>query len=236
MIRIAVVEDEADMAAQLVEYLRRYETESKEVLDITVYADGDEIVEKYCSQFELILMDIEMPFMDGMTAAEEIRKVDSETVIIFITNMANYAIRGYGVDALDYVLKPVSYFALSQRLDRAITRMKRRAEKYIVVSVKGGVQKLEVSSIYFVESQGHNMIFHTAFGEYVTPGTMKELEEQLKTLHFCRGNKGYLINLAHVSGVRDGCAIVHEKCLLLSRARKNEFLAALANYVGEVIK
>ena len=55
--------------------------------------------------------------MDGMSAAEEIRKMDSEVVIIFITNMAQYAIRGYAVDALDYVLKPVSYFAFSQRLN-----------------------------------------------------------------------------------------------------------------------
>ena len=70
-----------------------------------------------------------MKFMDGMSAAEEIRKVDTEVVIIFITNMAQYAIRGYAVDALDYVLKPVSYFAFSQRLSRAIGRMKKTRDK-----------------------------------------------------------------------------------------------------------
>ena len=61
-----------------------------------------------------------MKFVDGMTAAEEIRKMDSEVVIIFITNMTQYAIRGYEVDALDYVLKPVSYFAFSQKLKRDV--------------------------------------------------------------------------------------------------------------------
>ncbi len=75
-------------------------------------------------------MDVEMKFMDGMSAAEEIRKMDTEVVIIFITNMAQYAIRGYAVDALDYVLKPVSYFAFSQRLNRAIGRMKKRDKDY----------------------------------------------------------------------------------------------------------
>ena len=62
--------------------------------------------------------------MDGMSAAEEIRKMDTEVVIIFITNMPQYAIQGYRVDALDYVLKPVSYFAFTQRIDRALTRLK----------------------------------------------------------------------------------------------------------------
>ena len=83
-------------------------------------------------------MDIEMRFMDGMTAAEKIREHDSEVVIIFITNMPQYAIKGYLVDALDYVLKPVSYFAFSQRIDRALVRMKKRDRKYLTIAVKGG--------------------------------------------------------------------------------------------------
>ncbi len=111
MIKIAIVEDEAMYAKQLEEFLHQYETEKHEAFDITIYSDGDQIVNKYKSQFDIILMDVEMKFMDGMSAAEEIRKMDSEVVIIFITNMAQYAIRGYAVDALDYVLKPVSYFA-----------------------------------------------------------------------------------------------------------------------------
>lgn len=120
MIKIAIVEDEQLYAKQLHEYLRKYEKENGEAIEVTIYSDGDQIVEKYQSQYDIILMDIEMKFMDGMSAAEEIRKIDTEVVIIFITNMTQYAIRGYAVDALDYVLKPVSYFALSQRLNRAI--------------------------------------------------------------------------------------------------------------------
>lgn len=109
--------------------MRQYEKENGEAFDITIYSDGDQIVNKYRSQYDIILMDVEMKFMDGMSAAEEIRKVDTEVVIIFITNMAQYAIRGYAVDALDYVLKPVSYFAFSQRLSRAIGRMKKERQR-----------------------------------------------------------------------------------------------------------
>lgn len=63
-----------------------------------------------------------MKFMDGMAAAEEIRKMDSEVIIIFITNMTQYAIRGYEVDALDYMLKPVNYFAFSQNWIKLLIR------------------------------------------------------------------------------------------------------------------
>ena len=74
MIKIAIVEDEAMYAKQLEEFLHQYETENQEAFEITIYSDGDQIVNKYKSQFDIILMDVEMKFMDGMSAAEEIRK------------------------------------------------------------------------------------------------------------------------------------------------------------------
>lgn len=236
MLRIAVVEDDAASAQTLVKYLKRYEEESGNRLEITSFRDGDEIAIGYKAGFDLILMDVEMPFMDGMTAAEEIRKQDPEVVIIFITNMAQYAIRGYAVDALDYVLKPVSYFAFSQRLERAIARMEKRAARYITISVSGGAQKLDVSCVYYIESQGHKLLYHTPGGIFTSAGAIGEVEARMEQYHFCRGNKGYLINLAHVDGIRDGCAVVRGELLPLSRARKNAFLEALANYVGEVTR
>lgn len=236
MIKIAIVEDEEMYAEQLREYLMQYEKENGEAFDIMVYSDGDEIVHRYRAQFDIILMDVEMKFMDGMSAAEEIRKMDTEVVIIFITNMAQYAIRGYAVDALDYVLKPVSYFAFSQRLSRAIGRMKKREQKIIAVNVRGGTVRLDAANIYYVESQGHNLIFHTASGDYESAGTMKEAEDKLSPYYFFRGNKGYLINLAHVDGVQESCAMVKGESLLLSRSRKKEFMEALTRYWGEVVK
>lgn len=235
MIHIAIVEDEKNYTAQLTQYLHQFEQESGELFDITTFSDGDEIVHKYQSQFDIILMDVEMKFMDGMSAAEEIRQVDKEVIIIFITNMAQYAIKGYEVDALDYVLKPVSYFAFSQRLAKAIEKMQKREEKFLTVNIKGGITRLDVSKIYYVESIGHNIIFHTSTGEYEGTGTMKELEETLTKLHFFRGNKGYMINLAHVDSVQDGCAIVKGTELLLSRARKKEFMETLTRYWGDMV-
>lgn len=236
MIHIAIVEDEATYTRQLTEYLKRYESESGESVEISTFSDGDEIVEGYHAQFDIILMDIQMRFMDGMTSAKEIRKADPEVVIIFITNMAQYAIQGYAVDALDYVLKPITYFAFTQRLDRAIARIKKRKTRYITVPVKGGTQKLDVSKIYYIESQGHNLLFHTASGMHISSGTLKEMEKMLEDVHFFRGNSGYLINLEHVDGVQDNCALVKGEKLVLSRPRRAAFMEALAGYVCEVVK
>lgn len=133
MIRIAIVEDEEAYAAQLTEFLHRCEEENA-VFEIMRFRDGDEITEKYRASFDIILMDVQMQFMDGISAAEEIRKTDSEVVIIFITNMRQYALRGYAVDAMDYVLKPISYFAFSQRIRRAIGKAERRCHRKVTVA------------------------------------------------------------------------------------------------------
>ena len=77
---------------------------------------------------------------------------------------------------------------------------------------------------------------HTILGDYETSGTMKEMEEKLKGMNFCRGNKGYLINLQHVDGIQDGCATVKGEQLVLSRARKKEFMEELTKYWGEIVK
>ena len=230
------MEDEALCADTLRDFLGRYERERGERLSVTRFSDGDEIALNYRSEYDIILMDIEMPFLDGMTAAREIRKVDPEVVIIFITNSPQYAIKGYAVDALDYVLKPLTYFAFSQRIDRALERLGNREQRYMMINVKGGSRKLDVSRVWFIEVRDHDLIYHTEEGLITTTGTMREAEKTLEGCAFFRCNKGYLVNLEHVDAIREDNAVVHGETVQVSRARKKAFLDALNNYLGEVSK
>lgn len=236
MIRVAIVEDDKNYAEVLKKYIARYEEESGERFQVFFFQDGEDIIENYNGAYDIILMDIEMQFMDGMTTAEEIRKVDPEVVIIFITNTPQYAMRGYAVEALDYVLKPINYFAFSQRIDRAIKRMSRRQTRHLSISYKGKVQKIELSSLYYVEIQDHNLFYHTKEGIFSQRGTMKEVEEALKDDPFFRCNKCYLINLEYVNGFEGNNVVVGEDDVQVSRARKKELLDALNDYMNEVSK
>ena len=236
MINVAIVDDDKCYVDQLCDYFEQYINESGKTIKITTFSDGDGIVHKYRSQFDIILMDIEMKFLDGMSAAEEIRKMDSSVIIIFITNTPHYAIRGYAVEALDYLLKPLSYFAFSQCVGRAISNMNNRLSTFISINVKGGVVRLDTSDIYYIESQGHNLIYHTKSGDYEQRSTMKEIEGTLNNKRFFRASKWYLINLAHVDSFRDTDVILAGKSLSVSRSRKNELLEALGDYWGEVMQ
>ena len=144
MIRIAVVEDEELYAEQLQNYISKYAEERKKQIKVTWFQDGEDIVSGYKGEYDIILLDIQMRFMDGMTAAEKIRELDSEVVLMFITNMIQYAVRGYEVDAMDYVVKPVEYFAFLQKLDKAIGRIQKKTEVFLKVPVEDGVKKLNI--------------------------------------------------------------------------------------------
>ena len=232
MIRLALVEDDELYRSQLREYIDKYSAVSGKKFTVTEFSDGDEIALGYKAVYDIILMDIEMKFMDGMMAAEEIRKVDTEVIIIFITNSPQYAIKGYAVDALDYVLKPVPYFAFSQQLRKVEEQLRRRVRHYLALPVEGGLRRLDSSLIYYLESEGHRVHFYTEEGDFAAAGTLKAFEEKLAERPFARCNSGYLVNLAQVKGVQQGMVQVGPYELQLSRPRRKAFLAALADHIG----
>ncbi len=100
MINICIVEDEVEQAQLLKNYINKYGNSHKEQFSITHVFDGIDIVDDYKSQYDIVLLDIQMKHLDGMAAAEKIRKMDSDVIIIFITSTVQYAVQGYAVDAL----------------------------------------------------------------------------------------------------------------------------------------
>ena len=234
VISIAIVEDDDYFASTISKYLDQYAREYGEEIQHVRFADGYAIVDGYKGGYDIILMDIEMGLMNGMEAAEEIRKVDDEVTIIFITNMAQYAIKGYAVHALDYVLKPVSYPAFSESLKKAISRIIGKKKRFITVNYRDGMVKLFASDITFVESHGHRLTFHTQESAYEsTAYAMKEIEAKLQDCGFLRASSGVLVNLNKVTGVKNGYVEVSGQFLPISRSRKNEFMAELVRRMVE---
>jgi DNA-binding LytR/AlgR family response regulator len=234
VIRIGIVEDDPASAALLLDYLRRYEGEHGEQFETTLFADGADVVAGYRPDFDILLLDVEMPGLDGFSAAEQIRLVDPDVVLIFITNMTQYAIRGYQVDAMSYVLKPVPYFAFSQEIKRSVARLRRRSSDYLLLTVDGGLVRVPTDDIVFLESAKHRTTVHTVDGRYSVVGPLKSLESELEGKSFFRSNSGYLVNLRHVLGVQGSSSLMvggHD--LLISRSRKKAFLAALTDYLGQ---
>lgn len=232
MYHIAIVEDEAEFREQLTEYLSQYQKEHQLEFKISAFADGAEILKDYQPIYDVVLLDIEMPKVNGMDAAKQIRTQDENVVLMFITNMASYAIHGYEVGALDFVMKPIAYYTFSMKLTRALKRAKQQEQKAVLLPLSDGVKKLELNEIYFVEGQSRMLYYHTADGDYVVKGTMQSAENSLAAYPFAKCNHWYLVNLMHVKEVRKNTVVVGPFELEISRRNKTTFLKALTEYMG----
>ena len=230
MVRIAIVEDDAHDLELLKDCLMRYAKENRHKFDILEFQDGEDITTGYTADYDIILMDIEMWFMDGMKAAEKIRESDQDVVIIFITNMPQYAIQGYKVNALDYMLKPISYFSFSESMNKALKKVKNSEKQYVVIYTKGGKMRLDVSRIAYVEVLDHTLIYHTTEGKFAAKGTLRDAESQLEPYHFFSCSRCYLINLNYVENYQGSTVYIDGDAIQISRSRRKVFLDILNEY------
>ena len=220
------------LRAQLCDYVQRYAEETHLPVEVTPFADGAEIAAPYKPGFDIILLDVDMPQLGGMSAAERIREQDENVVLVFVTNMAQCAIRGYEVDALDFVVKPVSYAPFSMRLARAVKRVRSRAALTISLQTNDGLQIVTVQDILWIETVDHAVLCHTKTDSFFVKSSLQNAEKLLQGQGFARCNKCYLVNLRHVKGVQDDLVQVGEERLEISRRQRAAFLAAVAAYVG----
>lgn len=233
MIRtVAIVEDTQSEADTIKDYFSRYTAEKDIDFKITHFPTAEQFLEKYCPIFDLVLMDIGLPGMGGMEAAACLREMDDTVTLIFVTNMAQFAVRGYEVDAFDFVVKPVSYSNFVLKLQRALNKLGTRRDTEVIISISDGLYRVSSSQIKYIEISGHKMIYHTTSGTIKAYGNLKEVESVLNAKMFVRCNSCYLINLNFVRAIRGYVVVVDADELQISRPRKKAFVQAVNDYLG----
>lgn len=233
MIRcIAVVEDSHAEAAILKEHFAQYAKENCVEFNVFVFESGKQFLEKYTPTYDLVLLDIGLPEMDGMETALRLREKDKTTTIIFVTNMAQFAVRGYEVGAFDFIVKPVAYSNFALKLKRALHKMDSQKEQEIVLTNADGIFRIPSSQIKYIEVAGHKLSFYTSDGKLESYGNLKDVQAKLSSTMFVRCNSCYLVNLNFVRAVLGFEVLVDEQKLQMSRPKRKAFIKALNDYLG----
>lgn len=232
MIRFAVIEDEKSNSDEMERFLKRYASEKQIEITVSCFSNAVHFLDKYENNFDIVFVDINLPDMDGMTAMKKLRDMDKDVLIIFVTNLAQYAVNGYEVSAFDFIIKPVSYYNLVLKLNRALERLGTKKEKQIWISTRHGKKMVYVSKLRYVEVAKHKITYHTTDGDIEALGALKDVVNELQGLSFVLCNQCYLVNLYYVTGVDDYKCYVGQDILQISSPKKKDFLRALNNYLG----
>ena len=234
MLKICVLEDEAAQMERMKAYLQKFQSEHADfeyVLD--AYKNAFDLLEHYKRDVDLLFLDIRVPDMSGMEVAHRIREADQNVMIIFVTNLTQYAIEGYSVNAFDYILKPLAYNSFSSKLESELRMLSYRSS-YITLDLRtrDGGRRVSADYITYIEISNHDIIVHVGAEQIRQWGTLSKLEAQLREAHFVRCSSSYLVNLKYVHKVRGDQLLVGGDTLSISRPRRKEFLNALAQYKG----
>lgn len=235
MLRVAIVEDMPAELTLLQKHLQSYADERGMAFEFAVFGDATAFLERYRADYDIVFMDIELPGMDGMEAAHRLRALDRQVTLIFVTNMAQFAVKGYEVEALDYIVKPVKYGSFCTKLDRAVARCQAAAES-IAIPQQNGTLRLLLREILYIEVNGHRLTYHTQQGTFEAGGSLQDVEAKLHPKGFLRCNKCYLVNQRQVRGMQGNLVqLSNGETLQISRLRKKGFLEELMDSMRDDI-
>ena len=229
--KIAVVDDEAAMREQLVSYITRFGSENGLELTTGIFPSGDAFWESFQRDWDIILFDIDMPGTNGIDTARKVRQADEAVTILFITNVAQYAINGYEVDAVDYVIKPIGYYDFALKFTKALRRAGRQSGRRLLLDTTRGQVAVEAREILYVEAKGHYLLYKTAQAEHLVRGSISEHEKSLRPYHFERVQKSFLVNLARIENIKTAELTVGGFTVPTSKLYRGGLMMAYLRYI-----
>ena len=231
--RTLIVEDEAKEAHRLTELLSRYGKEHSVKFQTTWHTSGMEMLMDK-GIYDLCLLDIEMPGINGMEAAQLLRTFDEAVPIIFVTNLAQYAVKGYEVGAQGFIVKPVTYGSLSLNLDRALRTINQNANRTIVVPTADGIRVIPLRSIIYIDVVKHDLSYHLDDGEIVSShGSLVQVAKEFTDAPVVRISKNCLVNMNKILQVRNlDIQVSSNEFLKISQANKKQVIDTITDYLG----
>ena len=228
--KIAIVEDEEAPYNLLASHIQRFAEETGQEFSIERFDKGNAFLLEKDMGFGVVFLDIELPNLDGLSIARRFRETNKIASIVFVTNLAKYAQYGYEVDAISYLIKPVTYDSFTLVFRKALNAYSQNEEYDFVFKLPGGLQKISIKKLMYVEILAHIIHYHLTDETIEKTGTMSKVEKLLAPYGFLRCHNAYLVNPSFVRGIHQNEVVVGSENIPLARAKKKAFLEGLSHY------
>lgn len=244
MFRIAICEDEQVQREYLKTLLETWKKLSGEKVLVDIYTSAEQFLFETEEEevYDLLLLDIQMGEMNGVELARKVREKDVKVAIVFLTGIKDYAIEGYEVGAVRYLLKPVKEAEFLELLAHISQEVKEQKEDWFLFQAEGMTNRVPYSDILYVEADGHYVVLKAVcrgtednVKEWKWKTSFSSLSEELEVKGFFLLRRGLYVNLAQVSQIgKTECILECGEVLPVSKARYQALNEAfIAYYKGE---
>lgn len=230
MISVAVVEDQEKDRNEMSKALSEYQHLHNVVFEVKYFKDGlDFLGDK--NFFDMVFLDIELPYMNGIKVAKKYRENNKNSILIFVTNMGKLAIQGYEVDATDFIVKPLRVPVFLTKMEKYVSIAKSKQKKSLLLHTKSADIFVNINDIRLIEVAEHKVYFYTANQTYEVWGTLKLYVSEMPPEEFVLCNSGCMVNLKYVESIGADTITCNGKVISLSRAKRKNVIEAATKYM-----
>lgn len=235
MINIGICDDEIHYRSNIRDMLK--EILSSNPIDYNIYefSSGEELLNNYPKNLDILIMDIQMKMINGMDTARKIREFDQDLEIIFMTSFAEFMQEGYEVKAYRYILKPINEKKISKNILPCIDEIMKKRNNYLTINVKNYIDRIKIDSILYIETERPNILIYTNEKMYTTKMSISKVEKILSEYGFFRCHNSYVINLKSVESMNSNTVKVNGKDIPISKYRVKDLKLAITNILGDIV-
>ncbi len=230
---IGVCEDDIASRSYELELLRKWAEQNNHPVQIDSYSSAENFIfeSEDKPQYDLLLLDIQMGKINGFELAKQLRSRGFAGQLVFLTGITDYAIDGYEVGAIRYILKPVKETVLFDVLDLVWRDFEKKEKEVFLLQLGSDVTKIPYEEIFYIEAEGHYVNLYCRNTVKKWKASFGSVSESFPTLQFFCLNRGLLVNLLHVSKIsRTECILDNEKSLPVARNNYQSLNEAFINF------
>lgn len=236
--RIAICDDDGLCRSEAAQLVKEYILHSGRAIDLMVYENGTELLEdaRHTGSFDIYILDILMPLLNGIDLGIQLRELDPDSKIFYLTSSPDYSIRAFKARAWEYLLKPVKKEELFSALEEAICALTVKREDGIVVRTSQSSIRLTFDSILYAELNKKNIHYHLTNGKVIQSisirtGFSEAVQEMLRDSRFFMCTASMVINLYHVDEIsHDVLTFQNGKTIYLSRQATRELRSIWSDF------
>jgi len=231
-LKIAICDDDASQRIFLNEIVTAWAGKCRHMVECKEYADAKSFLFDYEEEkdFDILLLDVEMPEISGIELAKAVRRENAAVQIIFITGFYEYFSDGFDVSALHYLIKPADAAKLNPVLDKAVHNLHYRQRSVLLSTAEGDI-KVSLADILYVESENVYMLVHTPGKTYRTRMSLAKFAEALDETFF-KVHRSYIVGLKYIKKItRNEVTMINGDTIPISRGLYDAVHGALVKFL-----